>query len=160
MAEKQKKPHPKNFFTRKNSKGSFMSEEYIQVSSIAIDEVNRQSSAPKQPIKFKMVCKHAFLQGIWDEWHRVGKFPDAEGGIEGRNKAYGCKWRKHIYGQKYYRTSCIVEAITAYARNKNIKPPPSACQAMNLWYLECKRSVEKMVTKCEEKGLLKGKKGK
>jgi hypothetical protein len=101
-----------------------------------------------------MVPKHKSLQGIWDEWHGIGQYPNSEGGIKGRNKAHGSKWRKHLNAQHYSHTYCVVDAIKTFTSQENIKASPFACEVMNLWYIDCKMSVGNMVTKCQEMGLI------
>ena len=35
---------------------------------------------------------HKCIRDLFDEWYGTGKYPDAQGGIDGRNKS-GKKWR-------------------------------------------------------------------
>ena len=105
---------------------------------------------------YRMVKKHKTLDDMWDEWHGVGHFEDAVGGIKGRNKQFGAKWRRHLEGQHYSRTKHIVEAIAKYAEDNKLKIR-EACAIMNDWYTEAtvSQSLTKMKQLCINKGLLK-----
>jgi Transcriptional activator of glycolytic enzymes len=73
---------------------------------------------------YRMVKRHPSLVDMWDEWHGTGMFLDDLGGIEGRNKRFKAKWRKHFKGpqsQQYSQTKCIIESIRKYATNNQVK---------------------------------------
>ena len=105
---------------------------------------------------YRMVKKHTTLDDMWDEWHGTGKFADDIGGIQGRNKHFGAKWRKHLEGQQYSRTKLIVEAIAKYAEINKLSTR-EACAVMNAWYTSAPiaLSITKMKQLCIDKGLLK-----
>jgi Transcriptional activator of glycolytic enzymes len=50
---------------------------------------------------YRMSKKHKTLEDMWDEWNGTGRFEDNFGGIKGRNKKCGSKWRKHLEVQHY-----------------------------------------------------------
>jgi hypothetical protein len=69
-------------------------------------------SSPTQPSlslhkSFRMVKKHKTLADMWNEWHSTGPFADDIGGIKGRNKQLGAKWRKHLEAQHYSRGQSV-----------------------------------------------------
>lgn len=105
---------------------------------------------------YRMVKKHKSLDEMWDEWHGTGRFADDIGGIKGRNKHFGAKWRKHIEGQHYSRTKCIIDALNNYAENNQLKVE-EATAVMNKWFVDppVSSSLTKMKQLCVEKGLLK-----
>jgi hypothetical protein len=50
---------------------------------------------------YQMSKKLKTLEDMWDEWNGTGRFEDNFGGINGRNKKYGSKRRKHLEVQHY-----------------------------------------------------------
>ena len=64
---------------------------------------------------YQMCHRHKRLTDMWDEWHGTGRFEDAYGGIIGRDKLYGKKWRKHLSPHLYSRTSRIIFGIKVEA---------------------------------------------
>jgi len=62
-----------------------------------------------------MVHKHKSLVSMWNEWHGLQDFEDKFGGIIGRNKLCGKKWRGHLNCQQHSRTSRIIEAIEKHS---------------------------------------------
>ena len=56
---------------------------------------NSTATTADEQSSYRMVKKHKTLDDMWDEWHGLGHFEDAVGGIKGRNKQFGAKWRRH-----------------------------------------------------------------
>ena len=70
-----------------------------------------------------MAQRHSCLSDLWDEWHGIGKWgSDSHGGIKGRNKDYGPKWRKNgCFSQQHCsRTKRTVEAIEREAESTGV----------------------------------------
>ena len=108
---------------------------------------------------YRMVKKHKSLSDMWDEWHGAGQFTDAVGGIKGRNKQFGAKWRRHLEVQHYSRTKLVVLAISNFANANKLKIE-EACAIMDEWYVQppVSLSLTKMKQLCIDKGILsKGK---
>jgi hypothetical protein len=61
--------------------------------------------------KLFMKPKHSNLESLYKEWYGLGEFDDSFGGVDGRNKMYGSKWRSHIDCQYYSRAMRVVQAI-------------------------------------------------
>lgn len=115
-------------------------------------------SSPGEPkySNYRMAKKHKTLEDMWDEWNGTGRFADDDGGIKGRNKKYGAKWRKHLEVQQYSRTKCIIQAVLNYADNHRVEVG-EALSVMNKWYVEApvSASLTKMKQLCVDKELLK-----
>jgi hypothetical protein len=102
---------------------------------------------------YKMIFKHQHLQSLYDEWHGTGEFADSLGGIEGRNKKFGTKWRKHLSQMQYSRSMRIVKAIKNYAE-ENTMTEAEACEQLQLHYEACNRSPAKFVDWCKSQGMV------
>jgi predicted HNH restriction endonuclease len=94
---------------------------------------------------------------LYKEWYGLGEFNDSFGGVDGRNKMYGSKWRSHIDRQHYSRTMRVVLAI-------DVTAPVNGCswrEAVNELepvFQEVNKSLANMVKKLQEKGIIsKGK---
>ena len=75
------------------------------------------------------------------------------GGIRGRNKEFGTKWRKHLDPQHYSCTARVVAAIEKYAADKDV-PWGNAIEDLEKVYVDCKKCVANMVFACQDMGLL------
>ena len=104
---------------------------------------NRSYWLPSKPLS---------LEEIWDSWHGAS---DQHGGIVGRNKKFGAKWRKHIPPAHYSRCCRTIKAIESYAKHNKIKVEESLAQLDPIFKEECGKSVYNFVEKMQEKGFLK-----
>ena len=114
------------------------------------------ASRPEDHKYYRMVKRHLSLEDMWDEWHGTGRFSDEVGGIQGRNKLFGPKWRKHLNMQHYSRTKFVVTAVSNFAKNNKLKIT-EAIAIMDNWWKEkpvC-TSLTKMKALCGAKGLVK-----
>jgi Transcriptional activator of glycolytic enzymes len=93
---------------------------------------------------YRMQPKHRSLTSLYDEWMGVGEFADEHGGIEGRNKKLGSRWRKHLTPHIYSRTARTVDGIRAYAAEQGMDIH-DACATLQTHYEACKCSVANMV---------------
>jgi Transcriptional activator of glycolytic enzymes len=93
---------------------------------------------------YTMRPKHKLLTELMSEWIGVGDFNDPFGGIEGRNKKFGAKWRKHLPKYTYSRTERTIKGIRAFAKDKQINEM-DACRQLQEVYEQQKMSVKNMV---------------
>lgn len=99
-----------------------------------------------------MMLKHPNLGSLWNEWHGTGQFEqDTYGGVAGRDSSYGPKWRKHINGTLYSRTSRLVQAIQADASDRLV-PPEEVIAEWDPMFTESRYSVHTMVKKLQAQG--------
>lgn len=109
---------------------------------------------------FRLTAKHQSLFDLWDEWHGVGKYQDDYGGIEGRNKQFGKRWRSHFDASHYSRNKRIVEGIEAYAQKtigtgaENEKTTGDVLAEWDPLYQAAKCSVASLVTALQRDGKL------
>ena len=110
---------------------------------------------------YSMVLKHKTLSDLIDEWRGEGLFDDGTGGIKGRDKAHGTKWRQHINKQHYSRTKRVAIALEEHARNNN-RNVKEVCHEFQKTYEELSCSVANLVRAFQEQGLIqkKGARGK
>jgi hypothetical protein len=47
----------------------------------------------------------------------------------------------------------IIQAIKVYAKSNSVDPLFTA-EAMDPWFVECKKSVAKIIIKCQDEGLI------
>jgi hypothetical protein len=107
--------------------------------------------------KLFMKPKHSNLESLYKEKYGLGEFDDSFGGVDGRNKMYGSKWRSHIDRQHYSRAMRVVQAIgvTAKANGSSWK---EAVNELEPVFQEANKSVANIVKKLQEKGIIsKGK---
>jgi Transcriptional activator of glycolytic enzymes len=93
---------------------------------------------------YRMRPKHRYLTSLYDEWMGFGEFSDEYGGIEGRNKKHGARWRKHLTPHIYSRTARTVDGIRAYAAEQGMDIH-DACATLQTHYEARKCSVANMV---------------
>lgn len=102
--------------------------------------------------------RHDSLRGMWDEWHGVGRYPDANGGIEGRNNNLPPSWRKQLHPQLYSRTSRIIQAIKGYAEKEGISSDIVICEWEPIFKEELRCSLVNFVTRLQQMGHIPKKK--
>ncbi len=112
--------------------------------------VTNDGAMPSRP--FEMFLNHKTLQGMWDEWHGNGKYDDGGGGIEGRNKKYKARWRRHL-GQHYSRTQRIITMIKAKSQQDECSVEETLAKLQPL-FTECGHFLSKMISKCQEMGYI------
>ena len=105
---------------------------------------------------FRLALKQEQLVDLFNEWYGKDRYEDEHGGISGRDKKFGSAWRKHLSAQHHSRTRRTVEAVEAFAKEKQILPM-EACIALQPAYEAVKCSVGNFVKNCQENGLLKKK---
>jgi len=102
----------------------------------------------KRCTSYRMVHKHKSLVSMWNEWHGLQDFEDKFGGIVGRNKLYGKKWRGHLNYQQYSRTSRIIKAIKKHSEEGG------NLADMDEWYRNANCSLPNYVEVLQTKGLI------
>jgi len=116
--------------------------------------IAREVSMEASVTHFRMASKHNNLSEMWDEWHGCGKWSeDIHGGIKGRNKKYGPKWRRmsSITNQHHSRTKRIIDAIALNAcRNK--VPVSEVINGYEDAFAQCNRSVAAFVKFLQDTG--------
>jgi len=97
------------------------------------------------------------LHEVYEEWYGLGDFDDGMGGVAGRDKKFGNKWRKHVESNHYSRSKGVVAAIEECSKQKRILPA-DACSELQMSYLAVKCSIGLFRSHCQNIGLLpKGK---
>ncbi|KAG7371290.1 centromere DNA-binding like protein [Nitzschia inconspicua] len=106
---------------------------------------------------FIMHPKHASIHNMYCEWHGISPFADPQGGVVGRNKAHGKKWRKEFNPNHYSRTSRIMKAVDRIISSDNLTWQNAVARLEPL-YDRSGKSLSKMVDLLVDEGLLaKGK---
>ena len=106
---------------------------------------------------FYMKPKHQSLRSLYEEWYGLGDYCDGTGGVDGRNKRQGARWRAHINRQHYSRCSRIVSAIDTTAL-QNSSGWETAVKTLESMFQSSNCSLSKMVLQLQEAGVLqKGK---
>jgi Transcriptional activator of glycolytic enzymes len=125
--------------------------------AVTVEEEDNDDDVEEQK-HYRMRPKHATLADWYDEWVGAGDFEDGFGGIEGRNKKYGSKWRKHLNVQHYSRTCRVVKAIRAFAEEQRMDTHDACATLQHHYKNTAKCSVGNMVKYVNSMGLLqKGK---
>jgi hypothetical protein len=94
------------------------------------------------------------LSDVWDQWFGLGRFADGYGGIEGRDKDYKTRWRKHLNAKEHSRLSQIVYGIIAYGKDNSIEPE----DVIVLWtplYEGCGNKISNFVFLLQERSMIK-----
>jgi Transcriptional activator of glycolytic enzymes len=78
------------------------------------DPVN--GSSPSDYKHIQLSPKHASLSDLWEEWYGLGRFNRVAGGINGLEKQFKSKWRKHLEANQFSRTSRVIQAINDLSR--------------------------------------------
>jgi hypothetical protein len=142
-------PSPSDpFNATENDTGT--SEEAVSPRALSPPDDTDSSRSYRMPKNFKSI------DDIWDWWHGIEMFQDELGGVKGRNKQFGAKWRNHMEGQCYSRTKCIVDAISAYAERNQLRIR-EATALINDWFVDptVRQSLTKMKQLCIKKEILK-----
>ena len=111
------------------------------------------SDAPENK-SFRIMSKILSLRDLWDAWFGIGSHPCNYGGVEGRNKKFGAKWRKHIPAAHYSRCCRTVKAIQHYAKENRLNKD-DAITALEPIFKECSNSLYNFIEVMQEKGHLK-----
>ena len=104
---------------------------------------------------FRMRLKHTRLVDMHNEWHGLSEFDDGHGGVSGRDKKCGSKWRKKIIdNNQYSRTKRIVLSIEKIAEEKEV-PVHEAIELLQPLFDQCRHALSKFVSKMQEEGYIK-----
>jgi hypothetical protein len=107
--------------------------------------------------KLFMKPKHSNLKSLYKEWYGLGEFDDSFGGVDGRSKMYGSRWRSHIDRQHYSRAMRVVQAIDVTAKANGCSWR-EALNELKPVFQEANKSLDNMVKKLQKKGIIsKGK---
>ena len=117
------------------------------------EETQQQDDDDNAYLVFTMVPRHQSLLDLIYEWRGMGEFNDGYGGIVGRDKKYGPKWRKHINSQHYPRTKRVAMALETYAAT-NKRDITIVCEQFQSLYEARKCSVSNLVTEFQQLGLI------
>ena len=103
---------------------------------------------------FEMKGKHKSLQHMWDKWHgdKDGHYPDAMGGVKGRNEKFGTAWlkkNKNVPEDSYNKTKRIIKMLETRMKTE-IKPAKTIIGEMEDVFRQCNYSVKKFVNKCKD----------
>ena len=115
-----------------------------------------QSSADSldDDCRFKLSTKRASLLSVWNEWFGVDEVKDDYGGVNGRNKLHGSKWRKHVNATAYSKLSQLIKGIQQYAAKHHMQPEDVVAE-WNPMYVEAKLSVSNLVKAMQASGKFK-----
>jgi hypothetical protein len=103
---------------------------------------------------FSMVPKHACLSDLLDEWYGKGRFADAAGGLDAREKKFGPAWRKDnkcINKQQFSRTKRINNKYSVSTG----QPVLEIIVELEDCFADNKQSVAGFSEALKEKGLMK-----
>jgi Transcriptional activator of glycolytic enzymes len=139
-------------FSNEQSTGSLDGSLSLQAVTVSEDEDDLERHK-----KYRMKPKHRSLTDLYAEWVGEGDFADEFGGIEGRNKRFGARWRKQLVPYIYSRTERTVKGIRAFAVQEDITVY-DACERMQEHFVKCKYSVANLVGYFTSVGLLTKKK--
>ncbi|CAB9515272.1 short chain dehydrogenase [Seminavis robusta] len=107
--------------------------------------------------RFRLKPKHTDLTDLWDEWHGLGTFYCAIGGVAGRETSIK-GWRSHwTRSQQTHlsRNSACIKGITAWQEQHRMKDAYEACADLQTVFAnECKCTVEKMKLWFQAKGII------
>ncbi|KAG7346398.1 glycolytic enzyme transcriptional activator [Nitzschia inconspicua] len=81
-------------------------------------QINEDPPVDSRP--FIMHPKHASIHNMYCEWHGISPFADPQGGVVGRNKTHGNKWRNEFNPNHYSRTSRIMKAVDYIISSDNL----------------------------------------
>jgi hypothetical protein len=101
-----------------------------------------------------MSLKYPSLASVWNEWFGLEEYQDEHGGINGRNKKHGSKWRKHLQGTSYPKVAQLIKGINAYALDNQQQPEEVIAEWEGI-FMASKRSVNNMVKALQELGKLR-----
>ena len=121
-----------------------------------LNDLNLNGESDPQHIDhahYRMVQRHRTLADVWDEWHGIGKFADEYNGIDGRNKLFKAKWRKHLNGMLYSRTSRLIKALDDFASSQ-LKSVRECIAELEPLFATQKHSVANMVDYFKQQGII------
>ena len=107
------------------------------------------------PSRFFLKPQHKQLVDLYQEWHGDGNFADEFGGVVGRNKQFGAKWRKHLDNTLYSRTNRAINAIKNYAEKETMGDGEEAARRLQNVWEACNQKVANFVLKMTNDGYLK-----
>ena len=102
---------------------------------------------------YLMTPKHLTLRSLYEEWYGYGPYDDGNGGVHGRERRHGSKWRSHINKQFFSRTKRIVSAIDKYIETRNLSWEDAVADLEGEW-TAANRSAYNMVQYFQEQGLI------
>ena len=106
---------------------------------------------------FTMRPRHKTLESLYCEFHgyssAYGHPGDALGGIYGRDRRFGPKWRKHFNRQAFSRANRIVTFLDRWKDGRQISAIEAVAQFEPMWQ-DCKCSTATMVKLLQKKELL------
>ena len=106
--------------------------------------------------QFRMAPRHEKLTDLYNECCGLDRFHDPHGGMCGRDKSFGSKWRRHMSGREkahYSRTRRTLAAVESFAAQHKIEPL-EACVALQVACESSRCSVANFVKYCQGEGLL------
>lgn len=112
------------------------------------------TSSPDEHSRYRMQMKHPTLLSVWKEWFGLDEYYDEFGGIDGRNKLHGTKWRKHLNGTSYSKVSQLIKGINANAETNGMQPESVIAEWEGI-FTACKHSANNMVKALQSLGKLK-----
>ena len=102
---------------------------------------------------FRMVLKHSTLINLYAEWTGTDAFNDGFGGVEGRNRLFKAKWRKHIDPTLHSNTKRAVDGIRNFAKREKFEII-QACISLQHHFVQCNCCVGKFVVVLQKMGLV------
>ena len=120
------------------------------------DERPALNCGEEEPFQKSMRPKHGSLHSLWDEWHGLNDFEDQFGGVKGREKKYGSKWRNKgmVNPQHFSRTKRVIAGIIAFAEREHIRQREAVARLDDLFCNTCKCSLAKMVEELKSMELI------
>ncbi|CAB9527252.1 hypothetical protein SEMRO_1965_G308250.1 [Seminavis robusta] len=117
--------------------------------------VGTHNSTPEDHRDYALTLKHSCLQDVHDEWFGSGKFADdAFGGIDGRNRLHGAKWRKHLDNGLFSYNKRLVEGVMYQSKLRKCQPD-EVIREWEVLFEKQSFSVGNMVKYLQSQSLLK-----
>lgn len=100
--------------------------------------------------------KYYSLRQLYEQWYGEGDFDDGIGGIAGRDKRYGPKWRKGIIAPKQFsRMKMIMQGIRSIREAEMDLDDRDAVRDLEPKFKELKYSITNMAKYLQEAGHVK-----
>jgi hypothetical protein len=99
---------------------------------------------PEEHSRYRMSLKYPSLASVWNEWFGLEEYADEYGGINGRNKMHGSKWRKHLECTSYPKVAQLIKGINAFALDNQQQLEEIIAEWEGI-FTASKRSVNNMV---------------